>query len=106
MLLAYTLLELMPLGFSGFFGILAELLALRLFLTRHEGIGRNTLSIALFAFGLYGLATLIYSITLTAETIDFFLRFGMISIVFAVTFLYFTMEIIVHSTKWIKIKKA
>lgn len=68
-------------------------------------LGIKFLSSASVFLGLYGLSTIIYSLIGTEWTIIVFLKLGMISILMSVLFLFFTMQVLIHSSVWLKTHK-
>ncbi|MCP4763781.1 MAG: hypothetical protein GY870_18565 [archaeon] len=65
-------------------------------------LGQKFLAIALFLVGNYALSTIIYSLIGQEWAILVFLRVGFISILISVVFLFYTMQILIHSSSWIK----
>jgi hypothetical protein len=65
-------------------------------------LGIKFLSSASIFLGLYALSTIIYSIMGTEWTVIVFLKFGMISILMSVLFLFYTMQVLIHSSTWLK----
>ncbi len=67
-------------------------------------IGAIFLSIGLALLGVYALSTIIYSLIGQEWAIQVFLRMGVISLIYAVLFLFYTMIILIYSSKWFKTK--
>jgi hypothetical protein len=67
-------------------------------------LGNQLLSLGVLFLGLYAVCILIYDIVRTSLTIQIFLRVAMILIILGCCFLYFTMQVAVHSSKWMELK--
>ena len=68
-------------------------------------LGNMFLTLASSFVGIYALSTIIYSIIGQEWAVLVFLKLGMIAILMAVLLLYFTMQVLIYSSKWIKIHK-
>ena len=68
-------------------------------------LGNIFLTLASSFVGIYALSTIIYSIIGQEWAVIAFLKLGMIAILMAVLLLYFTMQVLIYSSKWIKIHK-
>ncbi len=69
-------------------------------------LGNTFLALANTCVGIYALSTIIYSIIGQEWAVITFLKLGMVAIVMAVLLLYFTMQVLIYSSKWIKIHKV
>lgn len=72
--------------------------------TSEVKIGARFLSIGIALLGLYALSTIIYSIIGQAWAIQVFLKIGIVSLIYAVLFLFYTMMILIYSSKWVRTK--
>ncbi len=68
-------------------------------------VGNASLAIASIFLGIFALSTILYSLIGEASVIIILFKMGLISLLMAVFFLYYTMQVLVYSSKWIKIKK-
>ncbi|MBA7682348.1 hypothetical protein ES703_90698 [subsurface metagenome] len=68
-------------------------------------LGNTFLALANSCVGIYALSTIIYSIIGQEWAVIAFLKLGMVAIIMSVLFLYFTMQVLIYSSKWIKIHK-
>jgi len=68
-------------------------------------LGNTFLSLANSGVGIYALATIIYSIIGQEWAVIAFLKLGMVAIIMSVLLLYFTMQVLIYSSKWIEIHK-
>lgn len=69
-------------------------------------LGNTYLSLASLCVGIYALSTIIYSVIGQEWAVIIFLKLGMIAILLAVLLLYFTMQILIYSSKSISIHKS
>ncbi|MFX1339018.1 MAG: hypothetical protein ACFFDK_10445, partial [Promethearchaeota archaeon] len=68
-------------------------------------LGNNFLALANSCVGIYALSTIIYSFIGQEWAVIAFLKLGMVAVTIAVLFLFFTMQTLIYSSKWIKIHK-
>jgi hypothetical protein len=68
-------------------------------------LGNTFLALANCCVGIYALSTIIYSIIGQEWAVIAFLKLGMAAIIMAVLLLYFTMQTLIYSSKWITIHK-
>lgn len=68
-------------------------------------LGNTFLALANSCVGVYALSTIIYSIIGQEWAVIAFLKLGMVAIIMSVLLLYFTMQVLIYSSKWIKIHK-
>lgn len=69
-------------------------------------LGNTFLALGAFCIGIYALFTIIYSLINQEWAIITFLKLGMISLMAGVLFLFYTMQILIYSSKSINIKKT
>ncbi|MFX1275060.1 MAG: hypothetical protein ACFFBP_20740 [Promethearchaeota archaeon] len=72
--------------------------------TSEVKIGARFLSLSIALLGLYALSTIIYSLIGQAWAIDVFMKIGIVSLIYAVLFLFYTMMILIYSSKWVRLK--
>ncbi len=72
--------------------------------TSEVKIGARFLSVGIALLGLYALSTIFYSLIGQAWAIQVFLKIGIISLIYAVLFLFYTMIILIFSSKWARAK--
>jgi len=72
---------------------------------KHSEVPLGNIFLALGAtfLGIYALTTIIYSLIGEKWAIIVFMKIGMVSVLMAVLFLFYTMQILIYSSKWFKV---
>ncbi len=85
--------------------VVAVALALTIFKRHPDQIGNRLMSLSIGLIGLYSFSFLMLDLIALEWAIQIFLRIGIASILFACIFMYFSFQILLHSSKWLEIKK-
>ncbi len=68
-------------------------------------LGTKFLAIGNGSLGIYALSTIIYSLIGVEWVVIVFLKLGMIAILIGILFLFYTMQVLIHSSNWVKTHK-
>jgi hypothetical protein len=66
-----------------------------------KSITHRLLASSMFLIGVYGVSIVIYDIAAIEFLVHFLLRLSTIALLFGVIFLYFTFQVIVHTSSWL-----